>query len=77
MPALKTVLMHKQHLSTMVFDEIDTGVSGITASIAKKIKAISNGIQVLCITHLPQVAAIADHQLLIYKEQVNERTKHK
>lgn len=76
MLALKTVLMQKQHLSTMVFDEIDTGVSGITASaIAKKIKAISNEIQVLCITHLPQVAAIADQQLLIYKEEIEERTQ--
>lgn len=75
MLALKTVLMHKQHLSTMIFDEIDTGVSGLTASaIAKKIKAISNEIQVLCITHLPQVAAIADQHLLIYKEERDHRT---
>lgn len=76
MLALKTVLMQKQHLSTMVFDEIDTGVSGITASaIAKKIKAISEQIQVLCITHLPQVASVADQQLLISKREVNDRTQ--
>lgn len=75
MLALKTILTSKQNLSTIIFDEIDTGVSGITASaIAKKIKSISNNTQVLCITHLPQVASIADYHFYISKKEVNERT---
>jgi len=72
---LKTILTEKQKLSTIIFDEIDTGVSGITASaIAQKIKRISNSTQVLCITHLPQVASISDHHLYISKIENNNRT---
>lgn len=75
MLALKTILTQKQNLSTMVFDEIDTGVSGITASaIANKIKSISKKVQVLCITHLPQVASIASHHLFIFKKEDQNRT---
>ena len=59
----------------MIFDEIDTGVSGITANaIAQKIKAIANKTQVLCITHLPQVASISDNHLYITKIEANNRT---
>lgn len=75
MLGLKTILTEKQKLSTIIFDEIDTGVSGITASaIAQKIKRISNSTQVLCITHLPQVASISDHHLYISKIENNNRT---
>ncbi len=75
MLGLKTILSEKQHLSTIIFDEIDTGVSGITASsIAQKIKSISNTTQVFCITHLPQVASVADNHLYISKMEKNERT---
>ncbi|QVK19214.1 DNA repair protein RecN [Mycoplasmatota bacterium] len=75
MLGLKTILTEKQKLSTIVFDEIDTGVSGITASaIAQKIKSISNNTQVLCISHLPQVASISDHHLYISKIEENNRT---
>lgn len=75
MLGLKTILAEKQNLSLMVFDEIDSGISGVTAShIAKKIKEISKTTQVLCITHLPHVASISDHQLFISKYEKDGRT---
>lgn len=75
MLALKTVFIAQQGLSTVVFDEIDTGVSGrVGSAIAQKMRAISQNTQVLAITHLPQVAAAADHHFLIQKEAVGERT---
>ena len=75
MLGLKSILASKQNLSFIVFDEIDSGISGITAShIAKKIKEISKSTQVLCITHLPHVASIADNQLFISKYENNSRT---
>ncbi|MGX7348662.1 DNA repair protein RecN [Dolosicoccus paucivorans] len=66
--ALKTVFSKSSPSQTMVFDEIDTGVSGrVAGAIAQKMKQISYYHQVLCITHLPQVAAAADHHLYIQK----------
>lgn len=75
MLALKTLITGKLQLQTLIFDEIDNGVSGAIAySIASKIKEISESAQVLCVTHLPQVAAIADNHLKISKKIVNGRT---
>lgn len=75
MLALKSIVAEKLSLQLMIFDEIDSGVSGLVAhSIATKIKEISKNSQVLCITHLPQVAAIGDHHLKIIKKVDNERT---
>ncbi|MCK8616802.1 DNA repair protein RecN [Fructobacillus sp. M158] len=75
MLALKTVFIAQQGLSTVVFDEIDTGVSGrVGSAIAQKMRAISAQTQVLAITHLPQVAAAADHHFLIEKSTEGERT---
>lgn len=75
MLGLKTVLASKSNLGLIVFDEIDTGTSGETASkIANKMKKISMNTQVLCITHLPHVAAVADNQLFISKYEENDRT---
>ncbi|UUX34255.1 DNA repair protein RecN [Fundicoccus culcitae] len=75
MLALKAVFSQHQDSKTMVFDEIDTGVSGrVAQAIAEKIYSMSYYHQVLCITHLPQVAAIANQQLYIKKEVDNERT---
>jgi len=75
MLALKTIIGDKIPLQTKIFDEIDNGVSGSVAfSIAEKIKFISQKSQVLCITHLPQVASIADHHLKIAKEIIDNRT---
>lgn len=76
MLTLKTVLGDKLPLQTKIFDEIDNGVNGVVAySIAQKIKLISKTSQVLCITHLPQVASICDHHIKITKQIVDERTK--
>ena len=73
--AMKTVLMHTTQVGTMVFDEIDTGVGGITAQkMAEKIAAIATVGQVLCITHLPQIAAFADNHIYIEKKSAEGRT---
>ncbi|MGM0215567.1 DNA repair protein RecN [Enterococcus sp. AZ109] len=75
MLALKTIFSKTQELTSIVFDEVDTGVSGrVAQAIADKIYQIGENSQVLCITHLPQVAAKADHQLFIQKEIVKGRT---
>ncbi len=73
--ALKTVLIHTTGVRTMVFDEIDTGVGGVTAQkMAEKLALIAQENQVLYITHLPQIAAFADHQIRIRKEAEGRRT---
>ena len=75
MLGLKTVLLQASGLSTIIFDEIDQGVSGAVAqSMAEKLKRLSNTTQVLLITHLPQVAAIANTHLFVKKQEVGERT---
>jgi len=75
MLALKTLLVSHETINLMIFDEIDTGVSGYVASqVAKKMHAISSSVQVLAITHLPQVAAKADNHYFIYKEKSDGRT---
>lgn len=76
MLAIKVILSDSEVLSTMIFDEIDTGVSGIAAnSIAKKLKYLGNKHQVLCVTHLSQIAASADSNYLIRKDQSTDSTK--
>ncbi|WP_188206116.1 DNA repair protein RecN [Alkalibacillus aidingensis] len=72
MLAMKSIFSQHQGMTSVIFDEVDTGVSGrVAQSIAKKIHQISIDSQVLCITHLPQVAAIADHHYLIEKQVIN------
>jgi DNA repair protein RecN (Recombination protein N) len=64
------------HQRTLVFDEIDTGIGGRAAeAVGKKLKALSKTKQVLCITHLPQIASFADHHYLIEKKEAAGRTK--
>lgn len=76
MLALKTVFAKQQNITSIIFDEIDTGVSGrVAQAIANKIKAIADYSQVLCITHLPQVAATAETQFYIEKQVHNNRTE--
>ena len=76
MLAFKSIYLQKNPLSFMIFDEIDSGVSGLTArKIAIKMREISQNTQVLAITHIPQVAAIANTQLYIQKEEENNRTR--
>lgn len=75
MLAFKSYMSKATNVSLMIFDEIDTGVSGSTAKkIANKMYEISKNVQVLCITHLPQVAAIGDFHKHIYKTEINDRT---
>ena len=75
MLAIKTVLTGKDKVDTLIFDEVDTGISGAAANkVGQKLKQVSRNRQVLCITHLAQIAALADHQLLISKHVEGERT---
>lgn len=68
MLALKSLLADSDSIDTLIFDEIDTGISGETANrVAKKMRDISKKHQVICITHLPQIASAADHHFLIKK----------
>ena len=61
---------------TLVFDEIDTGIGGRAAeAVGKKLKALSKGNQVLCVTHLPQIATFADHHYVIEKREAAGRAK--
>lgn len=76
MLALKTILAHIDNIPTLIFDEIDTGISGITAQIVgEKLYDIANNRQVICITHLPQIAAMADVHFLIEKKSGKNITK--
>lgn len=75
MLAMKSVLSAGDSVNAMVFDEIDTGVSGIAAQrVAEKLSAIGSKKQVICVTHLPQIAAMADTHFSIAKSQENGRT---
>ena len=75
MLALKTVFGENDPVPTAVFDEIDTGVSGVAASrVGEKLSAIGRGRQVLCVSHLPQIAAMADAQYCIEKRERGGRT---
>ncbi len=74
MLALKTILAGFQHVTSIIFDEVDTGVSGrVAQAIAEKIYHVAKGAQVLCISHLPQVAAMADTNLCIEKKEKEDR----
>ena len=75
MLALKSVIADKDSIGTLIFDEIDTGVSGRAAQkIGMKLKSISKYRQVICVTHLSQLAVMADNHLLIEKNVVGDRT---
>ena len=75
MLAMKNVMSEKDQVPTMIFDEVDTGVSGRAAQkVAEKLHTVSIGKQVLCVTHLPQIAAMADTHFLISKTEQQGRT---
>ncbi len=75
MLALKTVLAKKDKTDTLIFDEIDTGISGKTAwKVSEKLGILGKEHQVICITHLPQIAAMADSHFLIEKTTDKEKT---
>lgn len=75
MLAFKTVLADEEETGTLIFDEIDTGISGKTAwKVSEKLGQLSVNHQIVCITHLPQIAAMADSHYLIEKQVKQERT---
>ena len=75
MLAMKNVLAEKDRVDTLIFDEVDTGVSGRAAQkVAEKLRSVAQHKQVLCVTHLPQLAALANTHLLIAKSERDGRT---
>ncbi len=76
MLAIKKVLADTDEMPILIFDEIDTGISGKAANaVANKLKTIANNHQVMCISHLPNIAAMADYNYFISKEVEQDRTK--
>lgn len=75
MLALKTVLADKDRIETLIFDEIDAGISGRTAwKVSEKMGILGKDHQLICITHLPQIAAMADTHFMIEKQVVDSRS---
>lgn len=75
MLAFKSVIADYDNIDTMIFDEIDNGISGVAASkVGKKLKNLSEKRQIIVITHLPQIAALGDHNYRIVKETSDDRT---
>ena len=75
MLAIKNVLAEQDQIATLIFDEVDTGVSGRAAQkVAEKLRSVARNKQVLCVTHLPQLAALANTHLLIAKAERDGRT---
>lgn len=75
MLAIKTVLAEHDDIDTLIFDEIDAGISGRTAqAVSEKLHLVAKDHQVICITHLPQIAAMADHHYLIQKDVIGNET---
>ena len=75
MLSIKNVLADKDNVDTLIFDEVDTGISGSAAQkVGQKLKQVSSGRQIICVTHLAQVAAYADNHMLISKSTNGEKT---
>lgn len=75
MLGIKTIMAGEDDIDTLIFDEIDTGISGRTAQkVAEQMKILSKNHQVICITHLPQIASMADHHLKIEKKSDQQET---
>jgi len=75
MLAIRRVISDKGGIGVYLFDEIDAGIGGQTAvEVGKKLKSVASHNQVICITHLPQVAAFADQHLLVQKKSKGSRT---
>lgn len=75
MLALKIVFSEVDNLSTLIFDEIDAGISGQTVKmVAQKLKKLSNNVQVICVTHSPNIAAYSQEQFLIKKSNTTDKT---
>ncbi len=75
MLAFKSICARGAEIPTVVFDEIDSGIGGVTAyAVARKLVEVSRQVQVLCVTHLPQIASLADHQVHVTKQVAGDRT---
>ena len=75
MLALKSILAEVDNIDSLIFDEIDTGISGrIAQVVAEKMAVLSQRYQVICVTHLPQIASMADTHFLIIKQIKNNQT---
>jgi DNA repair protein RecN (Recombination protein N) len=75
MLAIKTVMSLHDRIPVLIFDEIDTGIGGMLAgNVAKALRGLAQSHQVLCISHLHQIASTAEHHFYVFKEQQNERT---
>jgi len=75
MLAIKTVMSTSDRIPVLIFDEIDTGIGGMLAKkVGQSLRALSKTHQVLCISHLHQIASLADHHFHVYKEASGERT---
>ena len=75
MLGVKSILSNYSNLPTIIFDEIDTGVSGeVSNRIASVMSSMSDNMQVIAITHLPQIAAKGDHHFKVYKSEMNNQT---
>ena len=75
MLAIKTVIANQDHIGTLIFDEIDAGISGRTAQlVANKLSQLSRSHQIICITHLPQIASMADLHFMIEKNVTGNKT---
>ena len=75
MLAFKSVVADKDDTDTLIFDEIDAGISGKTAQmVGNKLKQLSTNHQIICITHLPQIAALADEHFIIEKNVLSNKT---
>ena len=75
MLAMKTVLASVDQVPVLIFDEVDAGIGGhVAATMGQRLKALGRTHQVMCITHLPQIAAQANHHYLVQKETVQART---
>lgn len=75
MLALKTILARQDLIPTLIFDEVDAGIGGTTVqAVAEKLAQLSGHHQVMCVTHSPQIAAMADCHYSLYKETVADRT---
>ena len=73
--AVKTVMADTDEIPTLIFDEIDSGISGRTAQmVSQKMKLLAKTHQIICITHLPQIAAFADNHIHIEKQSTDGRT---
>lgn len=71
MLAIKTVLASRDDIDTLIFDEIDAGISGKTAwKVSEQLDSVAHAHQVICITHLPQIAAMADRHYVIEKRRI-------